>query len=91
LQQAHQETGRAWDARLSPDGNRLARRLADVLEGLARMEKWLRQQGRAGLTPSDRRVLTPSFTRLSRDASSVAVLTEDLIGEIHIHERATAQ
>ena len=55
------------------------------------MEKWLRQQGRAGLTPSDRRVLTPSFTRLSRDALSVAVLTEDLIGEIHIHERAKAQ
>jgi ParB/RepB/Spo0J family partition protein len=91
LQRAHQETGWAWDARLSPDGNRLARRLADVLEGLARMEKWLRQQGRAGLTPSDRRVLTPSFTRLSRDALSVAVLTEDLIGEIHIHERAKAQ
>jgi ParB/RepB/Spo0J family partition protein len=91
LQQAHQETGWAWDPRLSLAGNRVARRLADVLEGLARMEKWLRHQGRAGLTPGDRLVLTPSFARLGRDALNVAVLAEDLVGEMHIHERAKAQ
>jgi ParB/RepB/Spo0J family partition protein len=91
LQQARQEPRWAWDARLSPDGNRIARRMADLLEGLGRMEKWLRHQGRAGLTACDRLVLTPSFTRLGRDALSVAVLAEDLVGEMHTNERAKAQ
>jgi ParB-like chromosome segregation protein Spo0J len=91
LQQARQETGWAYDPRLSQAGNRLARRLADVLEGLGRMENWLRSQGRAGLTPCDRLVLTPGFDRLARDAQSVAVLAQDLIGELHTHDRAQAQ
>jgi ParB-like chromosome segregation protein Spo0J len=91
LRQARQETGWAWDPRLSTAGNRIARRLTDVLEGLGRMENWLRSQGRAGLTPSDRRVLTPAFFRLARDASCVAALAEDLIAELNPHDRATAQ
>lgn len=91
LQQARQETGWAWDPRLSPAGNRIARRLTDVLEGLGRMENWLRSQGRAGLTPSDRLVLAPAFSRLARDASSVATLAQDLTTELHIHDRARAQ
>jgi ParB-like chromosome segregation protein Spo0J len=91
LQQARQETGWAFDPRLSQAGNRVARRLAEVLEGLGRMETWLRSQGRAGLTPCDRLVLTPGFDRLARDAQSVAVLAQDLIGELHTHDRAQAQ
>ena len=39
---------------------------------------WLRSQGRAGLTPCDRLVLTPAFARLARDAHSVAALADDL-------------
>ncbi len=91
LQQAHQETGWAWDPRLSMAGNRIARRLTDVLEGLGRMETWLRSQGRAGLTPCDRLVLTPAFSRLARDASRVAALAEDLTSELNTHDRARAQ
>jgi ParB/RepB/Spo0J family partition protein len=91
LQQARQETGWAWDPRLSQAGNRVARRLTGVLEGLGRMETWLRSQGRAGLTPCDRRVLTPAFSRLARDAHNVATLAEDLIGEYQNHDRAQAQ
>jgi ParB-like chromosome segregation protein Spo0J len=91
LQQARQETGWAYNPRLSQAGNRLARRLADVLEGLGRMETWLRSQGRAGLTPCDRLVLRPGLDRLARDAQSVAVLAQDLIGELHTHDRAQAQ
>jgi len=91
LQQARQETGWAWDSRLSQAGNRVARRLTGVLEGLGRMETWLRSQGRAGLTPCDRRVLTPAFSRLARDAHNVATLAEDLIGEYQNHDRAQAQ
>jgi ParB/RepB/Spo0J family partition protein len=91
LQQARQETGWAWDPRLSQAGNRVARRLTGVLEGLGRMETWLRSQGRAGLTPCDRLVLTPAFSRLARDAHNVATLAEDLIGELQNHDRTQAQ
>jgi ParB-like chromosome segregation protein Spo0J len=91
LQQAHQETGWAWDPRLSTAGNRIARRLTDVLEGLGRMETWLRSQGRAGLTPCDRLVLTPAFSRLARDAFSVATLAQDVNAELNTHDRATVQ
>ena len=81
----------AWDPRLSQAGNRVARRLASVLDGLGRMEVWLQSQGRAGLTPCDRLVLTPAFSRLARDAHNVATLAEDLIGELHTHDRIQAQ
>ena len=84
------EDGWAWD----PDSaGRQSRRAAPyrVLDGLGRMETWLRSQGRAGLTPCDRLVLTPAFSRLARDAQSVATLAEDLIGELHTHDRADAQ
>jgi len=91
LQQARQETGWAWDPRLSASGNRVARRLTYVLEDLRRMETWLRSQGRAGLTPCDRLVLTPGFSQSTRDASSVAALSQDLIAELNTHERAEAQ
>jgi ParB-like chromosome segregation protein Spo0J len=91
LKQAQQESGWAWDPRLSRTGNRLAKRLSDILEGLGRIESWLRHQGRAGLTPRDRSVLTPQFQRLARDAQSVAALADDFIGELHVHERAQAQ
>jgi hypothetical protein len=72
-------------------GNRVARRLTDVLEGLSRMENWLRSQGRAGLTPSDCLVLAPGFSRLARDASSVAALAQDMISELNTHDRTKAQ
>jgi ParB/RepB/Spo0J family partition protein len=91
LQQARQQEGWAWDPRLSLAGNRLARRLTGVLNGLGRMEVWLHSQGRAGLTPCDRLVLTPAFSRLARDAHNVATLAEDLIGELHAHDRVEAQ
>jgi hypothetical protein len=91
LQQARQETGWAYDARLSRAGNRVARRLAAVLDGLSHLETWLRHQGRAGLTPCDRAVLQPGFDRLAQSARGVAVLTDDLIAEFHVHDRADAQ
>jgi ParB family transcriptional regulator, chromosome partitioning protein len=91
LTQARHESGWAWDPRLSPEGNRLAKRLSDMLESLGRIENWLRHQGRAGLTPCDRSLLAPAFTRLARDAQSVATLAADFIGELHTYERAKAQ
>jgi ParB/RepB/Spo0J family partition protein len=91
LQQAHQETGWAYDARLSRAGNRVARRLAAVLDGLSHMETWLRHQGRAGLTPCDRSVLRPGFVRLAQAARGVAALSDDLIAELHTHDRTDVQ
>jgi len=91
LRQARSETGWAWDPRLSRAGNRVARRLAEVLEGLGRLENWLRSQGRAGLTPCDRLVLTPAIVRLARDAQGVAALATDFLGELHAHDRTDAQ
>ena len=91
LKQAHHESGWAWDPRLSQTGNRLAKRLSEILEGLGRIESWLRHQGRAGLTPSDRSLLLPQFQRLARDAQSVAALADDFIGELHPYEPANAQ
>jgi ParB-like chromosome segregation protein Spo0J len=91
LRQARQGTGWAWDPRLSASGNRVAKRLTYVLEDLGRMEAWLRSQGRAGLTPCDRRLLTPGFAQLVRDASSVAALSQDLIAELNTDDRAEAQ
>jgi ParB-like chromosome segregation protein Spo0J len=91
LKQARAETGRAWDPRLSQEGNRVARRLTYILEDLGRMETWLQSQGRPGLTPCDRSLLAPAFTRLARDARCVADLADDFIGEIYPHDRAKAQ
>ena len=90
LQPARQQEGWAWDPRLSQAGNRVARRLASVWDGLGRMEVGLQSQGRAGLTPCDRRVLTPAFSRLARDAHNVATLAQDLIGELHTQDRIQA-
>jgi ParB-like chromosome segregation protein Spo0J len=91
LQQARHESGWAFDPRLSRTGNRVARRLADLLEGLGHLENWLQHQGRAGLTPCDRSVLTPAFLRLARDARGVATLADDFLGELSLHDRAKAQ
>jgi len=91
LEQVRHEGAWAWDPRLSQQGNRLAKRLSDILEGLGRIEIWLRHQGRAGLTPCDRSLLTPPFARLARDAQTVATLADDFTGELHLYERAKAQ
>jgi ParB/RepB/Spo0J family partition protein len=91
LQQARSQSRWAWDPRLSRTGNKVARRLADLIEGLGRMENWLRSQGRAGLTPCDRLVLTPAFAQLGRAAANVAALAEDTVAEMHSHDRAKAQ
>jgi len=82
VQQAHGTIPRAWDPRLSVAGNRALRRLAELLDGLERLEHWLLHRGRAELTPGDQSLLTPSFTRLLRDAVVVAELVEDLLKEM---------
>ena len=84
LRQAQIASGPSWDPRLSASGNRALRLLGSVLEGLGRMENWLRHRGRADLTPCDRSVLGPGFTRLGRDAQTVAELSGDLLAEMDV-------
>jgi ParB-like chromosome segregation protein Spo0J len=86
LQQARGSPPLACDPRMSVAGNRLARQLAYLLDGLERMEHWLLHRGRAQLTATDQRLLTPSFTRLLRDALAVSELVEDLLKELPGHE-----
>jgi ParB-like chromosome segregation protein Spo0J len=91
LAQARHEGAWSFDPRLSRTGNRLGRRLGQLLDGLARMETWLRHHGRADLSAVDQQLLAPAFTRLARDSSSVALLAEELTGEWLSHARADTQ
>ncbi len=91
LAQARHEHVWSWDPRLSRPGNTIGRRLGQLLDGLARMESWLRQHGRADLSAVDRDLLAPALGRLARDAHGVALLADDLTGEWTSHERSHAQ
>jgi ParB-like chromosome segregation protein Spo0J len=83
-QQAHASGGRSHDPRLSVAGNRVARQLSGLLEGLTRMENWLRQRGTTELTASDGCLLAERFARLSGDAGTVAALASDLYEELRL-------
>jgi len=73
---------RSYDPRLSVAGNRLARRLAALLEGLGRMENWLRHSGRAELSQRDGELLQGGLERLGRDGHTVAELSAELAREL---------
>jgi hypothetical protein len=72
---------RAYDPRLSPAGNRLARLLAGALEHLGRLEHWLLHRGTLPLPAPDRPLLVADFTRLLRDTLVVSELTTDFLQE----------
>ncbi len=84
IRQANGGPTRSWDPRLSTAGNRVSRRLAWLLDNLARMENWLRHQGRGELSLCDGPILSPGLERLVRDARTVAELAEDLVTELKI-------
>jgi hypothetical protein len=73
---------RTYDPRLSVAGNRLARRLAALLDGLSRMENWLRHSGRAELSQRDGQLLRGGLERLGRDGHTVAELSAELVKEL---------
>ena len=74
----------SWDPRLSTAGNRVARKLGWLLDNLARMENWLRHQGRGELSLCDGPILSPGFERLMQDGRTVAELAEDLVAEMKL-------
>ena len=71
-----QETGWAYDPRLSRPGNRVAQRPGQRIGRPGPSGDLAAPPGPRGLTPCDRLVLTPGFARLARDARSVAALVE---------------
>lgn len=82
VRQAKATTVPAWDARLSPCGNRISKQLAAVLDQLTRMETWLCHRGRAELALCDRKILRDAFERLSRQTRSVAELTDEFLTDL---------
>jgi hypothetical protein len=60
------------DPRLSRAGNWLVRHLTQALEGLVRMEHWLRSPGQRELTERDRDIVQPLLQRLGDQAEAVA-------------------
>jgi len=82
LQHANGVGVRAWDPRLSVDGNRVNKRLASLLDQLARMENWLRHGAHAELNRCDRQVLAPGFEKLLHQTRLVAQAAEDFLPEI---------
>ena len=82
VQQARAVAVPAWDARLSPLGNRISKQLAALLDQLTRMETWLCHRGRAELAMCDRKILRDGFERLSQQTRSVAELTDDFVKDL---------
>jgi len=82
LRQAQGYSLPSWDPRLSTAANRTSKQLGALLDGLSRMENWLRHRGRADLTACDRSVLRPAFEKLGAQCRLVAELAEDLVGAL---------
>ena len=82
LRQVQGFTLPSWDPRLSAAGNRTSKQLGALLDGLSRMENWLRHRGRADLTACDTSVLRPAIEKLGTQCRLVVELTEDLLAAL---------
>lgn len=84
LRQASDRFVHHWDPRLSVAGNRLAKRLALLLDCLAKMQNWLRYQGRGELQACDREHLESGFRRLIEEARLTAEASDDFVRELKL-------
>ena len=82
LRQSEDRYVHYWDPRLSTAGNRAAKQLALLLDGLAKMQSWLRYQGRGQLQACDREPLETGFQRLSCESRLVAEAVDDFVAEL---------
>ena len=82
LRQAQGYSLPSWDPRLSAAANRASKQLGALLDGLSRMENWVRHRGRADLTACDARVLRPAFEKLGAQCRLVAEQAEDLVAAL---------
>jgi hypothetical protein len=74
----------AWDPRMSVAGNRVAKRLSLLLDCLAKMQSWLRYQGRGDLQACDREPLESGFEKLAQEGRSVAEAAQDFLKELKL-------
>jgi ParB-like chromosome segregation protein Spo0J len=84
LRQSEERYIHQWDPRLSTAGNRIAKRLGFLLDGLAKMQTWMRYQGRGELQACDRELLQPGFQRLADECRLAADATGDLLQELKL-------
>jgi hypothetical protein len=84
LRQADDRYVHYWDPRLSTAGNRVARQLALLLDCLAKMQSWLRYQGRGQLQACDREPLADGFRRLVQEGHLVAEASDDFLRELKL-------
>ena len=84
IRQAQDHYVHQWDPRLSTAGNRVAKRLGFLLDGISRMNTWLRLTGRRDLQACDRAPLLESFRQLQRDAAQLGEHTSDFIKELQL-------
>jgi hypothetical protein len=73
-----------WDPRMSSAGNRAAKRLALLLDCLAKMNSWLRYKGRADLQAIDRAPLSTGFAKLEQETKLVAEAVADFLTELKL-------
>lgn len=84
LRQADERYVHAWDPRMSVAGNRIAKRLSLLLDSLAKMQSWLRYQGRGDLQACDREPLAGGFEKLGVEACQVAEASRDFLQELKL-------
>ena len=84
LRQSQADYVHQWDPRMSAAGNRTAKRLALLLDCLAKMNSWLRYKGRAELQAIDREPLTDGFVKLEQEAMLVAEAVGDFLKELKL-------
>jgi len=84
LRQADDRFVHHWDPRLSVAGNRVAKRLSLLLDCLAKMNSWLRFQGRGQLQACDREPLEGGFEKLVQEGRVVAEAAEDFLQELKL-------
>jgi len=84
LRQADDSFVHHWDPRLSVAGNRIAKRLALLLDCLAKMHSWLCYQGRAELQACDREPLKSGFQKLIGEARRVSEASDDFLKEFKL-------
>lgn len=84
LRQADESFVHFWDPRMSAEGNRVAKRLALLLDCLAKMNTWLRYQGRGALQACDREPLEEGFRRLMQESALVSEAARDFVQELSL-------
>jgi hypothetical protein len=84
LRQSDERYVHHWDPRLSVAGNRVAKRLSLLLDCLAKMQSWLRYQGRGQLQSCDREPLETGFERLVQESRLTAEASQDFVQELKL-------